>query len=112
MTSEFLLLVSVPALLCLSMRSVEVPPRAAIWRAMARPTAPAPMTYLPISIQRDLQMYCSRTAWVKSAWCAENAAKVRRCNWGAALRVVPDKNMIAQPPWRQRLRLHLVRWLL
>lgn len=43
-TSELRLLVSVPGASCLSRRIVDVPSLAASWRAIARPTTPAPMT--------------------------------------------------------------------
>ena len=46
LTSEFRLLVSVPTDPCRSSRSVDVPSRSASLRAIARPTAPAPMTYI------------------------------------------------------------------
>lgn len=44
MTSELRLLVSEPTIPCLSIKMVDVPVRAASWRAMASPTAPPPMT--------------------------------------------------------------------
>ena len=44
LASEFLLLVSCPTELCFSSRIVEVPSLAANWRAIASPTAPAPIT--------------------------------------------------------------------
>lgn len=44
LTSELRLLVSVPTDPCLSIRIVEVPSLAASCRAIARPTAPAPIT--------------------------------------------------------------------
>ena len=43
-TSEFRLLVSVPGASCRSSRMVDVPSRDASWRAIARPTTPAPIT--------------------------------------------------------------------
>ena len=43
-TSELRLLVSVPTAPCRSRSRVEVPSRSASFRAMARPTAPAPIT--------------------------------------------------------------------
>ena len=51
LTSELRLLVSVPTEPCRSMSRVDVPSRSASLRAIARPTAPAPMTYTFLATQ-------------------------------------------------------------